>query len=177
MDPAARPSRIVIARILKPRGNRGEVLVELHTDFPTRFDHLDRVWVEYPDGRHENLEIERRWEHQGRQILKFRSIESISAAEKLAGAWLEIEADQAFPLPVGTYWDRDLIGCRLRNENGDCLGEVTDVLRIAGNDQLVVQHNAVEYMVPLVAAICLRICIERKEILVELPAGLIDLNP
>ncbi len=177
MDPTARPSHIAIARILRPRGNRGEVLVELHTDFPTRFSLLSRVWVEYPDGRRECLEIERCWEHQGRQVLKFSSIESIGDAERLAGAWIEIAADQAIPLPAGTYWDHDLIGCRLRNRSGQLLGVVTHILRIAGNDQLVVQNDDVEFMVPVVAAICLEISIARKEILVELPEGLIDLNP
>jgi 16S rRNA processing protein RimM len=177
VDPTARPSHIAIARILRPRGNRGEVLVELHTDFPTRFSLLSRVWVEYPDGRRECLEIERCWEHQGRQVLKFSSIESIGDAERLAGAWIEIAADQAIPLPAGTYWDHDLIGCRLRNRSGQLLGVVTHILRIAGNDQLVVQNDDVEFMVPVVAAICLEISIARKEILVELPEGLIDLNP
>ncbi len=177
MDPTAQPSHIAIARILRPRGNRGEVLVELHTDFPTRFSLLNRVWVEYPDGRRECLEIEHCWEHQNRQVLKFSSIESISDAERLTGAWIEIEANQAVPLPAGTYWDHDLIGCRLRNRNGEVLGIVTRILRIAGNDQLVVQNNDIEYLVPLVAAICREVSITRKEILVELPGGLTDLNP
>lgn len=177
MDPTARPSHIAIARILKPRGNRGEVLVEVHTDFPERFSLLDQVWVKYPDGRRECLEIEYCWEHQGRQVLKFSSVESIGDAEKLVGAWIEIDEHQIMTLPAGTYWDHDLTGCRLRNQSGDFLGEVTSVLRIPGNDQLVVQINDVEYLVPLAAAICRQICIPRKEILVELPEGLIGLNP
>ncbi len=177
MDPAARLSYLAIAKILRPRGNRGEVLAELHTDFPARFGVLNRVWVEYPGGRRECLEIEHCWAHQGRQVLKFRSIDSISDAERLAGAWIEIEAEQAVSLPAGAYWDHDLTGCRVLNRNGEYLGAVAQVLRIAGNDQLMVQNGDVEYMVPLVAAICREISIERKEILVELPEGLIDLNP
>lgn len=123
------------------------------------------------------MEVEHCREHQGRQVLKFSSIESISDAERLAGAWIEIEAEQAVSLPTGTYWDHDLIGCRLLDPGRECLGVVTRVLRISGNDQLMVQNNDVEYMVPLAAAICREISIERKEILVELPEGLIDLNP
>ena len=177
MDPTARPSHIAIAKILRPRGNRGEVLVELHTDFPARFSLLHRVRLEYPDGRHECLTIEHCWEHQGRQVLKFCSIDSIGDAERLTGAWVEIEPDQAVQLPAGTYWDHDLIGCRLLNRRGETLGVVTQVLRIAGNDQLVVQNGDVEYMVPVVAAICREVSIAHKEILVELPEGLISLNP
>jgi 16S rRNA processing protein RimM len=167
----------VIARIARPRGNRGEVLVELYTDFPARFSLLERVWLEFPDGRRESLAVEDRWEHQGRQVLKFESINSISEAKALSGAWVEIESGQAMPLPEGTYWDHDLVGCSLRNRNGGMLGVVTDVLRIAGNDQLVVRgEKGSEYMVPVVASICKEISIARKEILVDLPEGLMDLN-
>jgi 16S rRNA processing protein RimM len=176
VDPTAQPSYIAIARILRPRGNRGEVLVELHTDFPARFRILNRALVEFPDGRRECLEIERCWEHQHRQVLKFAAIDSINDAEKLVGAWIMIEADEAAALPEGTYWDRDLVGCFLRNRSGECLGVVIDVLRIAGNSQLIVRSENGEFMVPAVAAICLEISIARKEILVELPEGLMDLN-
>jgi 16S rRNA processing protein RimM len=176
VDPTAQPSHIAIARIVRPRGNRGEVLVELHTDFPARFSLLNRVWVEFPDGRRECRQLERCWEHQGRQVLKFHAVDSITDAEKLVGAWIEIEANQAVLLPEGTYWDRDLIGCMVRNESGELIGEVADILRIAGNDQLVVRGERGEFMVPLVASICRDISIARKEILVELPEGLVDLN-
>jgi 16S rRNA processing protein RimM len=121
--------------------------------------------------------VEHCWEHQGRQVLKFSSIDSIGDAERLTGAWVEIEADQAVQLPPGTYWDDELIGCRLCNLRGETLGVVTQVLRIAGNDQLLVQGNGAEYMVPVVAAICREISIEHKEIVVDLPEGLISLNP
>jgi 16S rRNA processing protein RimM len=176
VNPAAGHSYIAVARITRPRGNRGEVVVELHTDFPERFRLLKRVWVEYPDGRRESLDLENSWEHQGRQVLKFRAIDTISDAEKLAGAWVEIESEEAVPLPEGTYWDSDLSGCRLRTNDGKSLGVVTGVLRIAGNDQLVVRGDRGEYMIPLVAAICREICIARKEITVDLPEGLMDLN-
>jgi 16S rRNA processing protein RimM len=176
VDPAARPSHIAIARILRPWGNRGEVLAELHTDFPTRFSLLNRVWVEYPDKRRAQLEIASCREHQGRQVLKFGSIDSIGDAETLAGAWIEIEADQAFPLPKGTYWDHDLIGCVLRDGSGKTLGTVTDVMRFSGHHQLVVKDGNREFLVPVVAAICREISVARKEILVDLPEGLTGLN-
>ena len=176
MDPTAGHSYIVIARIARPRGNRGEVLVDLHTDFPERFSLLKRVWVVYPNGRRQSLEIEEFWDHQGRLVLKFRGVDSISEAETLQGAWIEIESEQAVPLPEGTYWDHDLVGCRVRNPQGDDLGLVTEVLRIAGNDQLVVRGDHGEFMIPMVASICRDISIARKEILVDLPDGLMDLN-
>ena len=176
MDPAASPSYIAIARIIRTRGNRGEVLAELHTDFPARFSLLNRVWVAFPDGKREQLTLESCWEHKGRQVLKFGTIDSISAAETLIDAWVEIEADQTIRLPAGTYWDHDLAGCTLRDARGERVGVVISVMRIAGNDQLVVEGPRGEFLVPIVGSICREISIARKEILVELPEGLMDLN-
>lgn len=176
MNPGARPSHIAVARIARTRGRRGEVLAELHTDFPARFSLLNRVWIEFPDGRRKCLKLESCREHKGRQVLKFGAIDSITDAEALIGAWVEIEADQAIPLPESTYWDYDLVGCSLRDARGAFLGVVIDVMRIAGNSQLVVRGESGEYLVPAVATICREISLERREIVVELPAGLMDLN-
>ena len=176
MDPTTRHSHIAIARILRTRGNRGEVLAELHTDFPTRFSLLKRVWLEFPDGNLRSFEIEHCWTHNGRQVLKFAKIDSISEAEALVGTWVEIEADQAVPIPNGTYWDYDLIGCTVRDKDGTSLGLVREVMHIAGNAQLVVQGERGEFFVPVVAAICTEVSIPRKEIVIDPPEGLLDLN-
>jgi 16S rRNA processing protein RimM len=176
VDPTAGHSYKVIARITRPRGNRGEVLVELHTDFPDRFDLLKQVRLEFPDGRRESYEIEDCWDHQGRRVLKFHGVDSISAAEGLAGAWIEVAPEQVMPLPPGTYWDSDLVGCTVRTGDGRNLGVVREIWRIAGNDQLVVAGSRGEWLVPVVAAFCKEVSIVRKEIVVDLPEGLLDLN-
>jgi 16S rRNA processing protein RimM len=176
VEPNARPSHITIARIARTRGNRGEVLADLYTDFPNRFRQLSEVWLELADGGREHIALESSWEHGGRQVLKFAGIDSISSAERLVGAWVEIEAGQAVKLPEGTYFDHDLVGCAVRSISGKDLGVVREVLRIAGNNQLVVVGGGGEFMVPAVFGICKEISIEKKLILVDLPEGLIDLN-
>jgi len=176
VEPNARPSFIAIARIARPRGNRGEVLADSHTDFPARFDLLKDVWLSFPDGRRELFTLEECWEHKGRRVLKFAGVDSISAAEGLAGAWVEIPAGQAVVLPEGCYFDHDLTDCEVYDGQGKILGTVTQVLRIAGNNQLLVRGAEGEFFVPATEAICRDISIERKRIVVELPEGLIDLN-
>lgn len=174
--PGAPPSFIAIARIVRPRGNRGEVLAELHTDFPARFDPLGNVWIEFSDGRRRGFVLEETWEHKGRRVLKFAGIDTIAAAETLVGAWVEVEADRAVRLPEGSYFDHDLVGCTVRDVRGAHLGRVKEVLRIAGNNQLVVEGPSGEILIPAVSGICTEISIDRKEIVVDPPEGLIDLN-
>jgi 16S rRNA processing protein RimM len=176
VEPEAQPSYIAIARVARTRGNRGEVLADSYTDFPDRFLSLSKVWIALADGTREQLALESSWEHSGRQVLKFAGIDSISSAERLVGAWIEIEAGQAAKLPEGTYFDHDLIGCTVRDVSGKHLGTVKEVLRITGNHQLVVENEGQEYMIPAVPGICKDVSIAEKLIRVDLPKGLMDLN-
>jgi 16S rRNA processing protein RimM len=176
VEPDAQPSFITIARIARTRGNRGEVLADLYTDFPNRFDTLDEVWLEFEGGRMQRMALENSWEYRGRRVLKFAGVDSISAAEVFAGCWVAIPADQAIQLPEGTYYDHDLIGCSVQDTRGNQLGVVNDILRIAGNSQLVVKSSAREFLIPAVEAICIRISVADRQILVDPPEGLMDLG-
>jgi 16S rRNA processing protein RimM len=109
-------------------------------------------------------------------VLKFAGVDSISAAEAFVGCWVEIPADQAMPLPEGTYFDHDLIGCSVEDTSGNRIGTVIEVLHIAGNDQLVVKHLDRELLIPAVESICVQISLGEKRILVDLPEGLMDLS-
>jgi 16S rRNA processing protein RimM len=176
VERAAQPSFIAIARIARTRGNRGEVLADLFTDFPARFRSLQDVWLVWPEGHAERARLECAWEHKGRQVLKFAGTDSISSAERLVGAWVKVEPGETVSLPDGTYFDHDLIGCSIRTAEGKDLGTVKEVLRISGNTQLVVNGSSGEFLLPAASGFCTEVSIERKLILVDLPEGLIDLN-
>jgi len=170
-------SFIAVARIVKTRGVRGEVLAEIHSDFPARFQYLSEVWLEWPDRGRLLVTLEHSWQHKGRQVLKVSGVDSVEQAEKLVGAWVQVESKHAVTLPEGAYFDHDLIGCLLRTPGGQPVGIVKDIMRIAGNHQLVVEGQHGNYLVPASAGICKEVSIERTEIVVDLPEGLIDLNP
>lgn len=116
------------------------------------------------------------WEHQGRRILKFTGFDTISSAEQLVGCHVQIPRDQAVQLPEGTYFDHDLIGCSVEDIHGKYVGVVRDILRISGNNQLVVKGPDKEFLIPAVESICPRISIKKKQIIVDPPEGLMDLN-
>lgn len=176
MAPDTQPSFLAIARIARTRGNRGEVLADLYTDFPDRFNALEEVWLEFADGHRVRVTVEDTWEHKGRRVLKFAGVDDISAAEAFVGCWVQVPAEQAVELPEGTYFDHDLVGCRVLDTAGNCFGVVEEVLRIAGNSQLVVKGHDREYLIPAVGSICIRISIEGKQILIDPPEGLMDLG-
>jgi 16S rRNA processing protein RimM len=174
--PDAHPSFITIARIARTRGNRGEVLADLYTDFPDRFNLLHEVWLRPESGSRQLLIIEDSWEHKGRRVLKFAGVDNILAAEAYIGRWIEIPAEQAMPLPEGTYYDHDLVGCSVEDTGGNKIGTVIEVLHIAGNSQLVVKQLDREFMIPAVESICLKVSIKEKQIIIDPPEGLMDLD-
>jgi 16S rRNA processing protein RimM len=176
VEPDIQSTFIAIARIARTRGNRGEVLADLYTDFPDRFDMLEEVWLEFGDGHRQQMALEDSWAHKGRRVLKFEGVNSISEAENYVGSWVMIPADQAVRLPEGTYFDHDLIGCSVQDTLGKQLGVVCEIIHIAGYCQLVVKGANQEFLVPAVESICKRIAIKEKRILVDPPEGLMDLD-
>jgi 16S rRNA processing protein RimM len=179
MDKSAKSSFIAIARIARTRGNRGELLADLHTDNPDRFDDLDEVWLEFDDGRRQARtlkKLEDVWDHKGRKVLKFEGVDTISDAEAWAGCWVMVPADRAVELPEGTYFNHDLVGCAVSGLDGTLIGKVSEVLDIADNTQLVVRGGGREYLIPAVKSICVEVSIPDKRIVIDPPEGLLDLG-
>ncbi len=176
MEPIAHPPFVSIARIVRTRGIRGELVADSYTDFPERFSLVGAVWLEFADGSRERFALERVWEHKGRPVLKLAGVDSMSAAQRLVGTWVQVENAEAVSLPHGTYFDHDLVGCVVMSPGGRILGSVAEVLRLSGNHQLIVRGPSGEFMVPVAGALCREISIPDKRIVVDLPEGLIDLN-
>ena len=138
--PDAQPSFIAIARIARTRGNRGEVLADLYTDFPDRFNQLREVWLVSERGpQRQRMALEETWEHKGRIVLKFAGVDSISAAEPLSAAGLRFPPTRRCRFRKARYFDHDLIGCAVQDVSGNQVGMVSEVLHLAGNSQLVVK--------------------------------------
>jgi 16S rRNA processing protein RimM len=97
-------------------------------------------------------------------------------AEALAGAELKVPESALAPLPEGTFYRHDLVGCEVRSAAGDTVGRVTDVEGPLERSRLVVAGNRGEVLIPLVAEICTRVDPAARVIVVNPPEGLLDLN-
>src|SRR5437764_11345711 len=104
---------IVVAHIVKVRGLRGEVVADLLTDFPDRFEQLSSLIAVSPDGAHRSLQIEEQWFHGNRLVLKFASFDEIETAKKLVGCELAVPAGDRRDLPAGAVYRWELNGCRV----------------------------------------------------------------
>jgi len=119
------------------------------------------------------MDVERTWMHGDQLIFKFAGVDTISDAERLAGADVAIPIEERAVLPEGEYFQTDLIGCEVVDANGRALGTVTDFEETGGTPLL---HLGSDLLIPFARAICVNIDIAARRIEVHLPEGLEDLN-
>jgi len=173
----AGPRYLSIAKILRSRGNRGEVTAEILTDFPKRFEILKSqeisLWKENAHPFH--LTLESYWFHRNRIILKFHGVSSISDAEALRDYELQIPRDEAVSLPKGAYFQFDLLGCAVKDPSGTTYGEVKEVIEQRSGYLLKVESKEREILIPFAEEWVVRIDIEAKELVLNLPEGLVDI--
>lgn len=169
------PDWIAVALLGKPRGNRGELTAISLSSTPDRFADLKTVVLDGGKAvESRDYVVEEVWWHQGTLIFKFEDVDSISDAEKLTGCEVRIPASERVELEPGSYFDSDLIGCKVRDRaSGQEIGTVQS-LQDAGGPGLLELEGGV--LIPFARGICTSIDIGKREILVDLPDGLIELN-
>jgi 16S rRNA processing protein RimM len=164
---------LLVGRVARAHGIRGHVIVNPETDFiEDRFRTGHVVLIGPADDARPREILESRI-HQGRPIVRFAGIDTMNEAETLAGAnvWLR-EADVG-PLPAGTFYRHDLVGCDVLDTHGACIGKVTGVEGSLDRSYLVVDEHT---LIPLVGDICVAVDIAARRVTIDPPEGLIELN-
>jgi len=168
---------VIVGRLRRTRGNRGELLGEIYSSQPGRAEKLKEVMLQV-EGRQRLAQIEEYWVHGDRPVFKFVGIDSISDAELWEGAdILAPEAERAIPAE-GEYTHEDLTGCRVVPEKAPdtLIGVVKGVEEYGGPPLLRIETpEGREILVPFALAICRDIDVVAKVIRVELPEGLLEL--
>ena len=192
---------MALARILRARGNKGEVAAELLTDFPQRLTNVREVFLGDSSGKDDpwRIAVQSFWidrNHPGRAVFHFEGSASISEAEKFCGLDVLLPFEQRVTLPAGQYFVSELIGCSVFEVPSETsayssppcsmatapsvLGVVSDVQNtgedVSGTPLLVVGTRQGELLIPLAQEICSRIDVAARRIHVVLPEGLRNLN-
>jgi 16S rRNA processing protein RimM len=189
---------VTVARILRARGNKGEVAAELLTDFPERLPEIKEMFLLAESGARRGGTLRKFWidrNHPGKGVFHFVGVDSINDAEKLRGLEVQIAFEQRAEVPSGSFFVTDLIGCSVfelaasasRVTSSPCslveapalLGKVRDVYFPGegqpGTPLLAVDTSQGELLVPLAEDICTTIETAARRIEVRLPEGLRDL--
>lgn len=167
---------VAIARALKVRGLKGEIVAEVLTDFPARFDETTHVQVIAPDGRRFPLELVGHWFQNDRVVLRCAGYDTPETAQALVGCTFAIPEDECVALDEDEFYDWELAGCQVETITGERLGTVREVLHYGPNEVLTVKSDETgrEYLIPFAAAICTQVDIVARVIKVDPPEGLLE---
>jgi 16S rRNA processing protein RimM len=169
--------QLVVGRITRPHGVRGELAVEVRTDDPELRLAAGAVLATDPAAAGPLTVVRARW-HSGRLLLSFDGISDRDQADELRGVLLVVDsADLEDPADPDEFRDHQLIGLTVLGPDGEPVGEVADVLHY-GQDLLVIagtgKRAGAEIMVPFVAELVPEIDLAARRLVVDPPAGLLD---
>jgi 16S rRNA processing protein RimM len=168
--------RVIVGRIGRPHGVRGEVVVGVRTDEPdARFAPGSRIYAgTNPETASNHLTVaSKRW-HSGQLLVMFTGITDRTAAAELNSIWLSIDASELPPTTdPDEFRDHELIGLTVRTTTGQDVGVVKDVLHY-GQDILVIEAAGAEHLVPFVKAMVPEVDPGAGLLVIDPPPGLLD---
>jgi 16S rRNA processing protein RimM len=167
---------VLVGRVARAHGNRGQVIVDPATDFPEERFKAGSVLHIRRGETSEPLTVESVRFHRGRPIVGLAGVDTMNAAEALAGTELRVGVDALQPLPARSYYHHDLIGCSVVTPHGETIGRVRSVDGDGAGSRLVVENTNGDVLIPMVEGICVEVDVASRQIVVAPPEGLLDLN-
>ena len=167
-SPLSPADPVLVGRVIRPRGLRGEVIVEPLSDHPSRFEAGAELWL---GGN--SLIVAKARPDKERWVLLFEGVTSRDEAEELRGGELVVDASSLPLLDDDRYYFHDLVGCCLEDSGGTRLGTVTGV--VPGTPGwLEIDHDGKTALVPMVRAFLREVDLEGNRIVIDPPAGLLE---
>lgn len=164
------PDFVAIGKIMKPRGIRGEAFLLPLTDFPERFDDLDAVRVESPDGAFSSLDVAYVRAYGPRTAIKFQGIDTPEEVGRLRGHFVLVTHDAVHPLPEDAFYVFQIEGLPVETASGQRVGQVVEVLSYPANDVYVVDRNGEDVLIPAVREF---VRVDKDKIVVQEIEGLL----
>jgi 16S rRNA processing protein RimM len=169
-------SLVSIARAVRARGLKGEIVADLLTDFPERFDAVENLIAVAPNGERQLVKLDGFWFQKDRVVLKLAGCDDVDTAREWSGYEFAVREAERVPLAKDEYYDWELEGCVVRDAAGEDLGRVRAIMKTGGVEILVVTADAGrDYLVPLADSIVIEIDPTAKAIVIDPPEGLLEL--
>jgi 16S rRNA processing protein RimM len=166
---------VLVGIVARTHGNRGEVIVNPHTDFVSDRFRVGAVFeARLANASRRQVVVSSVRMHQGRPVIGLDGVSSIGDAEAYAGTELRIHPVEQGPLPGGCYYHHQLIGCVVASATGEELGRVVGVEGEMNQSRLVVAGGGRRFEIPLVLAYC-SVDVHARRITVDPPEGLLEL--
>lgn len=166
---------VVVARIAKPHGIRGEVVLDSFTDVEGRLETTDFFLLLNRGAVVRELKVESRRFFGGRFVMQFAGIPDRTEAEKLRGMELAVPEEAIGSLPEDQFFVHELVGMSVHLLDGRPIGTVKSLMRTGGVDLLEIGERG-EILIPFTDQICVEVDMDKRQITVDPPEGLLQLN-
>jgi 16S rRNA processing protein RimM len=169
-SPNGEPVYLTVGFLRRPHGVQGEIVMDLHTDFPER---LKRGRNMYVSEMHKPVTIQSVREHQKGVLIKFNGIDTPEAAGQFRNQWVYVKARDLPPLPEGQIYQHQLIGFKVVDDQDNPLGELVEILETGANNVYVVRdETGRELLLPVIPSVILDLDTGRRLMRVHLLEGL-----
>jgi 16S rRNA processing protein RimM len=175
---AAAPSEpvfLAVGRVLGAHALRGEISVEIHTDYPERFATHRQLYLGFADrapATYVPYRLQGHRFHKGNVLLKFVGIDDRTRAEGFRGQWVWIPISEAVGLEEGEVYVHQMIGLRVVTVDGEELGKIVEILETGANLVYVVRGAGGQILLPDIGEVVVRIDLEAQQVTVRLLEGL-----
>ena len=167
-SPGSKVVPVVVGRVRGAWGLRGDLKVEVLSDFPTRFSPGRVLLLEGQPAR-----VERSRSIKGGLLVKLDLVNDRTKAESLRGRLLTVPQHEVEPLPESSYYHFQIIDMAVWSEEGECLGNVREILSTGSNDVYVVKKSGQgELLIPALEEVIVNVDLEGSRMTVRLPEGL-----
>jgi 16S rRNA processing protein RimM len=169
-SPDGEPVYLVVGFLRRAHGLRGEMIMDLHTDFPERLQNGRELFV---GEERKPMTLSGSRPHARGMLVKFKGIETPEQAGELRNQWVYVPAADVPDLPEGKIYQHELFGYAVVDDQGNTLGELVEILETGANNVYVVRDAAgKEILLPAIPSVVLEIDSERRVMRVHLLEGL-----
>lgn len=170
-SPKGEPIYLAIGFLRRPHGVQGEIIMDLHTDFPERIQTGRRVYV---GEKHEVFTIGAVRPHADGLLVKISGFDTPETAGRFRNQWVYVQSSEVPALPEGKFYKHELIGLTVMTDENDKLGILNEVLETGANDvYVVVNEDGKEFLLPAIADVILDVNMADRVVKVHLIDGLI----
>ena len=169
-SPAGEPVYLVIAYLRRPHGVRGEIIMDLHTDFPERIKPGRKVLI---GEKHQPFTLDTVRGHGDGLLVSLLGADTPEDAGKYRNQWVYVKASEVPPLAEGKHYKYELIDLEVLDENGSPLGRLVEILETGANDVYVVRDDSGrEILLPAIPSVILNVDMTQRTMKVHLLDGL-----
>lgn len=171
-SPRGEPVYLTVGFIRRPHGVRGELIMDIHTDFPERLRAGAKVFL--GEG-HKPAKLASARPHGTSLLVAFQGLDTPEKAGALRNTWVYVPAANRPPLPDGKIYRHQALGLRVVTDDGRELGSLVDIFETGANNVYVVKTaEEKEILLPVIPEVVLGIDLEQGEIKVHLLDGLLE---